>query len=66
MLCFRQFVFTIDLLRLSFLALKRDAAAGVDGVKWEDYEFDLEQRLTDLHARIHRGGWILAAKESPL
>ena len=27
---------TIDMLRLSFLALKRDAAAGVDGVKWQD------------------------------
>jgi hypothetical protein len=32
---------TIDLLRLSFLALKRDAAAGVDGVKWRDYESTL-------------------------
>src|SRR5271167_3323007 len=28
---------TIDLLRLSFLALKRDAAPGVDGVTWQDY-----------------------------
>jgi len=28
---------TIDLLRLSFLALKRDAAAGVDGVTWQEY-----------------------------
>jgi RNA-directed DNA polymerase len=26
---------TTDLLWLSFLALKRDAAAGVDGVKWQ-------------------------------
>src|SRR5260221_3779388 len=29
---------TIDLLRLAFFALKRDAAPGVDGVTWQDYE----------------------------
>jgi RNA-directed DNA polymerase len=46
---------TIDLLRLSFLALKRDAAPGVDGVTWQDYEADLERKLADLHARVHRG-----------
>jgi len=32
----------VDLLRLSLLALKRDAAAGVDGVTWADYQADLE------------------------
>jgi len=48
---------TIDMLRLSFLALKRDAAAGVDGVKWKEYESDLEHRLTDLHARVYRGAY---------
>jgi len=48
---------TIDLLRLSFLALKRDAAPGVDGVTWQDYEADLERKLADLHARVHRGAY---------
>jgi RNA-directed DNA polymerase len=48
---------TIDLLWLSFLALKRDAAAGVDGVTWQEYEIDLEQKLADLHARVHRGAY---------
>src|SRR2546430_4725064 len=48
---------TIDLLRLSFLALKRDAAPGVDGVTWQDYGADLERKLTDLHARVHRGAY---------
>ena len=43
---------TIDLLRLSFLALKRDAAPGADGVTWQDYEADLERKLADLHARV--------------
>ena len=34
----------------AFFALKRDAAPGVDGVTWRDYEADLERRLADLHA----------------
>ncbi len=33
---------TVDLLREAFLALKRHAAPGVDGVTWQDYEADLE------------------------
>jgi RNA-directed DNA polymerase len=45
------------LLRLSFYALKRDAAAGVDGMRWEDYEADLEPRLADLHDRVHSGAY---------
>ena len=42
------------LLREAFLALKRDAAPGVDGLTWRDYEADLEPRLADLHARVYR------------
>ena len=48
---------TVDLLRLSFFALKRDAAPGADGVTWQDYEADLERKLGDLHARVHRGAY---------
>jgi RNA-directed DNA polymerase len=48
---------TIDLLRLAFFALRRDAAPGVDGQTWQDYEADLEPRLADLHARVHRGAY---------
>jgi RNA-directed DNA polymerase len=47
----------IGLLRLAFYALKRDAAPGVDGVTWQDYEADLERKLTDLHDRVHRGAY---------
>ena len=32
----------VDTLRTAFYALKRKAAAGVDGVTWQDYEADLE------------------------
>lgn len=48
---------TVDLLRSSYLSLKRQAAAGVDGVTWEEYGRDLEARLSDLHGRIHRGAY---------
>jgi hypothetical protein len=29
---------TVDLLRQSYYALKRNAAPGVDGVRWSEYE----------------------------
>jgi RNA-directed DNA polymerase len=48
---------SIDLFREAFLALKRDAAPGVDGLTWRDYEADLDQNLTDLHDRVHRGAY---------
>jgi RNA-directed DNA polymerase len=46
-----------DPLQLSFYALKRNAAPGVDGVTWQDYETELEGNLRDLHSRIHRGAY---------
>jgi RNA-directed DNA polymerase len=48
---------TVDLLRDSFYALKRKAAPGVDGVTWQEYETGLEDRLVDLHSRVHRGAY---------
>ena len=45
---------TVDQLRESFDSLKK-AAPGVDGVTWEEYEQGLEDRLVDLHGRVHRG-----------
>ena len=47
----------LDLLRRSYYSLKRQAAAGVDGVTWEEYGERLEERLADLHGRIHRGAY---------
>jgi RNA-directed DNA polymerase len=46
---------TTSFLRDCFYALKRQAAPGVDGVTWQEYEQDLENRLTGLQGRIHRG-----------
>jgi RNA-directed DNA polymerase len=44
-------------LEQAFLELKEDAAPGVDGLTWRDYEADLERNLEDLHARVHRGAY---------
>jgi group II intron reverse transcriptase/maturase len=48
---------SIDLLWVSFYELKRSAAPGVDGLRWEDYEADLESNLAGLHDRVHRGAY---------
>jgi RNA-directed DNA polymerase len=46
---------TGERLRDSFYALKREAAPGVDGVTWKQYEEGLEERLRALHGKVHRG-----------
>jgi RNA-directed DNA polymerase len=47
----------VALLRWSYFALKRNAAAGVDGRTWQAYGEHLEERLVDLHVRVHRGAY---------
>jgi RNA-directed DNA polymerase len=46
----------VDRLGDAFYALKRDAAPGVDGLTWRDYEADLDSKLADLCDRVHKGG----------
>jgi RNA-directed DNA polymerase len=46
---------TPEMLRDSYFELKRMAAPGVDGVTWHAYGHDLEERIDDLHRRVHRG-----------
>src|SRR6516162_477880 len=48
---------SIDLLDEAFCELKQDAAAGIDGLNWQDYEADLERNLEDLHDRVQRGAY---------
>jgi RNA-directed DNA polymerase len=47
----------VELLGAAFSCLKRDAAPGIDGVTWREYEQNLEANLIDLHARVHRGAY---------
>jgi len=48
---------SVDLLAEAFGDLKANAAAGVDGLRWEDYERDLVRNIEDLHDRVHRGAY---------
>jgi len=48
---------TVERLGESYLALKRKAAPGVDGVTWQEYQTGLSERLIDLHGRVHRGAY---------
>jgi len=46
---------SVEMLGEAFRQTRRDAAPGIDGLTWEEYETDLETRLIDLHDRVHRG-----------
>ena len=48
---------TVDALRWAFFELKRNAAAGADGMTWGMYEEGLEGRLADLHDRVQSGAY---------
>jgi group II intron reverse transcriptase/maturase len=48
---------TPEMLQDSYFELKRMAAPGVDGVTWHAYGHDLEERIDDLHSRVHRGAY---------
>src|SRR5580693_2993836 len=43
---------SVELLRLSFFEIKKDAAPGVDGLMWQDYEAGLDRNIEDLHDRV--------------
>jgi RNA-directed DNA polymerase len=48
---------SIDLLDEAFFELKEEAAPGVDGLTWTEYEQNLDCNIEDLHARVHRGAY---------
>lgn len=50
-------IYNVDTLRKSFIQLKKGAAPGVDGVKWQDYEKNLESNLQDLSRRLRHGAY---------
>lgn len=44
-----------ELLRLAFKSLRKQAAPGVDGQRYEDYAENLDANLRDLHQRLNSG-----------
>src|SRR5664279_419101 len=48
---------TPQLLVDSFYSLHRNAAAGVDGVTWREYEKILPQRVAEVHRLVHAGAY---------
>jgi len=50
-------VYDIERLRQAYTALKRDAAAGIDGETWRHYGEALEDNLRDLAVRVKRGAF---------
>ena len=50
-------IYAVERLRAAYYALKRDAAAGVDGQTWQSYGQALEANLLDLSDRLARGGY---------
>ena len=41
----------------AYRGLQREAAPGMDGMTWEKYGEGLEERLLDLHRRVHTGAY---------
>ena len=50
-------IYDIDRLRTAYLALKREAAPGVDGETWQHYGDAAEENLRDLADRLKRGAY---------
>jgi RNA-directed DNA polymerase len=50
-------IYAVERLEQAYFAVKRDAAAGVDGQTWAGYGQALEANLLDLSDRLARGGY---------
>jgi RNA-directed DNA polymerase len=50
-------IYAVERLEVAYYALRRDAAAGVDGQTWQSYGLDLQSNLLDLSDRLARGGY---------
>ena len=48
---------TPDALRAACEGLQPESAPGADGMTWEEYGEGLEERLLDLHRRVHTGAY---------
>ena len=50
-------VYQVERLRQAYYALKREAAAGIDGETWQHYGEQLGENLQDLSQRLQRGAY---------
>ena len=50
-------VYDVERLRQAYYALKREAAAGIDGETWQHYGEQLGENLEDLSQRLQRGAY---------
>jgi RNA-directed DNA polymerase len=50
-------IYNVETLRWAYWQIQRQAAPGVDGVKWQHYGEDLEDNLRDLSHRLRRGAY---------
>ena len=50
-------IYNPETLRMAYLCLKKEAAAGVDGETWQHYGEALEMNLQDLSHRLKRGAY---------
>ena len=48
---------TPESLEDAYRGLQREAAPGMDGMTWEKYGEGREERLLDLHRRVHTGAY---------
>lgn len=48
---------TIERLERAYAETRKTAAAGIDGVTWSEYGEGLEEKIRELHGRIHRGAY---------
>jgi RNA-directed DNA polymerase len=48
---------TEERLRVAFFQLKKKASPGIDGVTWDAYSVHLDDRIAELHGRVHRGAY---------
>ena len=55
----------LAMLRTAFYAIKRDAAPGVDGMKWETYEQGLDRRRDFLWRETRPGEFLILAARPP-
>jgi hypothetical protein len=59
-------VYHLDALREAYFSLKKEAAPGVDGQRWDQYGEAREEHLQDVASRSERGAYRAKPHPFPL